>query len=234
MDSVVGFSADKAKLGLRQADGKPVVIAGYGIVYNELSTPRFVKSGPNDAGKFVRYRFLSGSAIPTPSVKCQVMHERGRLLGRTDNQTMRLTPDDYGVFFECDLPDTTDGKDTATLVARDDFQGSSVGALGMITKSAGKDDKGIDILEVSRFFYGEISIVDDPSFLNAGAEIVGEQADTAVAPVDAAPVDQTAAEPMLEVIAAKKRMHEANKRKLQIAQLRGQSIQIEVQNKKTG
>lgn len=69
-------------------------------------------------------------------VRCLVNHEPSRLLGRTSSGTLRLSTDDIGLRYEVDLPDTQDGRDLRTLVARGDLTGSSFGFVpGMSTRS---------------------------------------------------------------------------------------------------
>ena len=52
-------------------------------------------------------------------------HDQSRLLGRLSAGTLRLELDDVGLRYEVDLPDTTEGRDTAELLARGDLIGSS-------------------------------------------------------------------------------------------------------------
>lgn len=52
-------------------------------------------------------------------------HDDMWLLGRTTSGTVRLTVDDRGLAYEIDLPDTTHGRDVATLLRRRDITGSS-------------------------------------------------------------------------------------------------------------
>jgi HK97 family phage prohead protease len=52
-------------------------------------------------------------------------HNPDHLLGRVSNGTVRLKTDDRGLHYEIDAPDTTLGKDVATLLERGDLKGSS-------------------------------------------------------------------------------------------------------------
>jgi hypothetical protein len=52
-------------------------------------------------------------------------HDLGKLLGRRSSGTLRLGEDSRGLAFECDLPDTTAGRDVEALGARGDLGGAS-------------------------------------------------------------------------------------------------------------
>lgn len=58
-------------------------------------------------------------------------HDRARVLGRTTSGTLRLREDDVGLAVEIDLPDTSDGRDIATLVERGDLDGMSFGFIAV-------------------------------------------------------------------------------------------------------
>jgi uncharacterized protein len=59
-------------------------------------------------------------------VRCLKNHDPNLLLGRTSAGTLRLVQDEFGLKMECDLPDTTAGRDTAEEVRRGDMQGQSI------------------------------------------------------------------------------------------------------------
>jgi uncharacterized protein len=52
-------------------------------------------------------------------------HEQSLLLGRRSAGTLVLSEDDYGLRYECELPDTTTGRDVRTLTERGDLQACS-------------------------------------------------------------------------------------------------------------
>lgn len=56
-----------------------------------------------------------------------INHDPMLLLGRQSAGTLRLKVDDLGLYFECDLPDTSYANDLRTLVARGDITGCSFG-----------------------------------------------------------------------------------------------------------
>jgi HK97 family phage prohead protease len=94
-------------------------IEGYAARYNVIS---------HDLGGF-RERIAPGafrnSLRAGGDVKCLVNHSADRILGRLKNKTLSLAEDDNGLHFRCLLPDTSDGRDIATLLARGDLSDCS-------------------------------------------------------------------------------------------------------------
>lgn len=64
-------------------------------------------------------------------------HDPSRLLARTSSGTLRLAVDGNGLAVEADLPDTSDGRDVATLLERGDLH--SMSFMGLV--QAGTGDK---------------------------------------------------------------------------------------------
>lgn len=54
-------------------------------------------------------------------------HNYDRVAGRVSAGTLSLKTDDKGLFFDLDVPDTTDGRDSLVLVERGDLIGCSFG-----------------------------------------------------------------------------------------------------------
>jgi HK97 family phage prohead protease len=52
---------------------------------------------------------------------CNINHNNDRILGRRKNGTLKLNEDDRGLQFRCELPDTSDGRDIAALLKREDL-----------------------------------------------------------------------------------------------------------------
>lgn len=108
-------------LELRQApegSSSPGTIAGYAAVYDSLS---------DDLGGFME-RIAPGAfdrALEEAEIVCLRNHEPEALLGRNSSGTLRLRSDDKGLMFECDLPATTAGRDTAEMIRRGDMKGCS-------------------------------------------------------------------------------------------------------------
>ena len=101
-------------------EGDTLTAIGYASVFDSLS---------QNLGGFVE-RVAPGafrSTLKQADVRALFNHEPDHLLGRTGNGTLRLSEDDRGLHYEVDLPDTTLGRDVATLLRRGDLYGSSFG-----------------------------------------------------------------------------------------------------------
>ncbi len=96
----------------------PGTLVGYAATYDQLS---------GDLGGFVE-RIAPGAfteALSRADCRCLRNHCDEAILGRQSAGTLRLEEDETGLRFECDLPDTTIGRDTAESVRRRDMQGCS-------------------------------------------------------------------------------------------------------------
>ena len=76
-------------------------------------------------------------ALKTSDVYAFFGHDPNRILGHEKANTVRLAVVPEGLSYEIDLPDTNDGRDTATLVERGDLNSMSFGIIpGKYTTSA--------------------------------------------------------------------------------------------------
>lgn len=104
------------------ADGSIGVIVGYAAVFDSWSEPigywdpfiERIAKGAFDA--VLRSK---------PDVCCLFNHKSEMLLGRTAAGSVRLSVDDRGLRYECDVPDTSLGRDIMALVKRGDLNKSS-------------------------------------------------------------------------------------------------------------
>lgn len=110
----------------KRAASQPVAVegmtvAGYAAVFNS----------PADIGDMWQEVIAPGAFTETlrsgNDVLALYSHEIERLLGRQSSGTLRLKEDDKGLAIEIDLPDTSDGRDVATLIKRGDLKGMSFG-----------------------------------------------------------------------------------------------------------
>lgn len=108
----------KGPVELRGAKPESRSIGGYAVVFNKLS---------DNLGGFVER--VAGSALNKSradgwqGVVCRYNHDDNYLLGATRNQTLRLTPDETGLDYLCDLPESR--SDILELVSRGDIGNSS-------------------------------------------------------------------------------------------------------------
>ncbi|MBK9496726.1 MAG: HK97 family phage prohead protease [Xanthomonadales bacterium] len=110
----------------KRAASQPVAVegmtvAGYAAVFNS----------PTDIGDMWQEVVAPGAFAETLRSGSDVLalysHEIERLLGRQSSGTLRLSEDERGLSVEIDLPDTSDGRDVATLIKRGDLKGMSFG-----------------------------------------------------------------------------------------------------------
>lgn len=122
-------------------------IGGHAAVFNS----------PTDIGGYFREIIAPGAFASSINgdVRALVDHDSGRVIGRTKAGTLRLAEDGTGLAVEIDLPDTMDGRDTATLIERGDITGMS---FGFVVKKELWDESGdtptrtildLDLIEVS-------------------------------------------------------------------------------------
>ena len=98
-------------LELRSADSEdgPPVFSGYAAVFNSPSEPLpFIETIAPGAFK----RTLNSGR----EIRMFVNHDSGQPLATTRNGSLRLIEDQRGLRAEADLPDTTAGRDIATLI----------------------------------------------------------------------------------------------------------------------
>lgn len=109
----------KATLRTDPGGGTGSTIEGYAARFNVCS---------HDLGGFVeriKPGAFSRSLQSDRDVVCLVNHNNDRILGRRKNKTLFLNEDAKGLHFRCLLPDTSDGRDIAALLARGDMSDCS-------------------------------------------------------------------------------------------------------------
>lgn len=95
-------------------------LGGYASVFDQTA----------DLGWGGKERMAQGSfdeALKTSDVRALYNHDANFLLGRQSAKTLRLSPDEHGLEYEIDLPDTQYARDLRTLVDRGDITGASFG-----------------------------------------------------------------------------------------------------------
>lgn len=140
-------------------------IEGYGSVFYDSQNPGteyrisdvFVERIDRDAF----------SGIASDDVRCLWNHDENHVLGRTKNNTLRLSVDEHGLHYSCDLPDTQFANDLAKQIERGDIDGSSFGAYIRMDKTGFRYSKEGEttirtILKVDRLL--DVSPVAYPAF----------------------------------------------------------------------
>ncbi|KAA0944159.1 HK97 family phage prohead protease [Sporosarcina sp. ANT_H38] len=123
MDKTEKRELTTQKIELREDDDGMRTISGYAVKW-ELKSEIM--------GYFRRFReqFKKGAFTETLDNEDQRFlwsHDTSKVLGRTKNNTLRLSEDEIGLRFELDLPNTTLGNDTYESIKRGDVDGVSFG-----------------------------------------------------------------------------------------------------------
>jgi HK97 family phage prohead protease len=110
-------------LELREDENGTKTLTGYAVKWEKKSVV---------LGYFRKFReqFKRGAFTDSLSKDDQRFlwsHDVSQVLGRTKNNTLRLSEDGIGLRFELDLPDTTLGADTFKSIKRGDVDGVSFG-----------------------------------------------------------------------------------------------------------
>lgn len=95
-------------------------------------------------------------------VRALVDHDTGRVIGRTKAGTLRMKQDDTGLAVEIDLPDTSDGRDLATLIERGDVSGMSFGFV--VTKESWDETMEPPMRTIQALDLREVSVVAFPAY----------------------------------------------------------------------
>ena len=142
------FLMEPFKLETRgEGDKKQDVIVGYAAVFDKRSVEL-----SDWAGKFVEE--IAPGAFDgrlTDDVICCTNHDDNMLLGRNSSGTLRLSIDEIGLRYECDLPNTTAGRDIMEYISRKDISGSSFRFKVKRDEWTSTDDDEIDLRRIMQF-----------------------------------------------------------------------------------
>ena len=104
-------------------NGDKMTVRGYAATYGTLSKPL-----PAQGGSFCE-RIAKGAfkriLRTNPDVVALFNHDTNAVPGRATSGTLRLREDDKGLAFECDLPNTTAGRDVWESGKRGDLNSCS-------------------------------------------------------------------------------------------------------------
>lgn len=138
-------------------------ISGYASVFNSYTiiTQRDSSTFRESIrrGAFTRALRDAGTCV------CLFNHDDNFVLGRVAAGTLRLRQDDHGLFYECDLPDTTIGRDLRESIKRKDISGCS---FAFTVSNSGQqwsdDEHGVkrDITDVDELI--DVSPVTHPAY----------------------------------------------------------------------
>ena len=88
---------------IKAVDDENQIVEGYALRWNTLSENLggFVETIDKDALK----------DADLSDVRCLIDHDSSKVLGRTTSETLELSVDEEGLYFRCQLPNTTYAKD---------------------------------------------------------------------------------------------------------------------------
>lgn len=139
----------------RRADGDTTTVSGYAAIFGEVAAIGGYFNEVMARGAFT-------NTLKTADVRAYFDHDRGRVLGRSSAGTLRLLEDGKGLAVEIDLPDTSDGRDTRTLIERGDISGMS---FGFVVLRQEWDESGeIPLRTILEVELREVSIVSEPAY----------------------------------------------------------------------
>jgi uncharacterized protein len=134
-------------------------ISGYAAIYDSLS---------QDLGGF-REKIAPGAfgELDGKDVRALWNHDPQYVLGRTVPQTLRVRPDDVGLYFEIDAPDTSWARDLLVSMKRGDVNQMSFGFDTLADEW--QNDNGGRIRTLQSVELYEISVVTFPAYLATSA-----------------------------------------------------------------
>lgn len=143
----------------RSTDDGKIQADGYAYVFDKRSQNLggFVEQVAAGAGK---------KSLQEQDVRALFNHEPSGLLGRMGAGTLRMGEDDTGGHYEIDLPDTTTGRDVATLLERKDIIGSSFG-FRTIEDEWGEDEHGFPLRTLKQFSLRDVGPVTFPAYTDS-------------------------------------------------------------------
>jgi HK97 family phage prohead protease len=158
------FNAD-ARIAFVASDNGKVTLSGYALVWNVVST---------DRGGY-KVRLLPGSAQFSTPTAALFNHDFAKPLGGTDNGTLRIFPDSYGVKVEIDLDDSSLGRDVGVWVKGGNVRGMSFSMQNGLEKSHTTSEAGQTIINAEKYLVDEVTVTKVPGFVEA---LVGIKPDT--------------------------------------------------------
>ena len=116
------FTPNRKPVIQKRSDGKTVITGYASVFYREDDEGTEYDLGYGIIERIANTAF-DRALKEKQDVVCRFDHEEP--LGRSSSGTLRMKVDNIGLYYECDVPDTQCGRDTATLIERGDIQGSS-------------------------------------------------------------------------------------------------------------
>lgn len=147
------------ELRAKRNEGGGGTIEGYAAKYNVIS---------EDLGGF-REVLLPGcfDLENSPDIVCNREHNDDDPLGRTISGTLEVTADDVGLAFNCNVADTSLGRDTLVLIGRGDLQDCSF-AFCVPEDESGEEwdetDDGTPLRKIKKCVLFDVACVMHPAY----------------------------------------------------------------------
>jgi len=149
---------------LPSVNGGPGIAEGYAMVWNEKST---------DRGGY-KVLLAPNSATFDPITFALWNHNYDFPLARTDNNTLKITCDNFGAKVSIELPNTHLGKDTAENIRTGLVKGMSFGMLmDGVEFTTATDKDGDEVDTFTAFNCNEVTITPIPAFVGTSIAIAG-------------------------------------------------------------
>lgn len=164
---IFDFRTENREFAPHLVEGSERTVTGYAIVFNQESRVLVDKASRKSFVEKIEPRAVSVDFLNAQDIKLNFNHDNGRLLARSlfGSGTLKFEIDDYGVRFEAELPNTTDGNDVLELIRRGDVWGCSFAF--QYAKDGVTDEKrgGRNIRTVCKFAaIHDFAIVVDPAY----------------------------------------------------------------------
>lgn len=148
----------------KSADGRTII--GRAVVFGQRS---------ENLGGFVEQIDPNAfDGCDMSDVRCLFNHDDNLILGRTKSGNTRLTLGAEGLDYECDLPETTCGRDLAVSMDRGDVDQSSFSFVVAPGGSDWDEEPGTGVLvrtikKIARLF--DVSPVTFPAYIQTSSEV---------------------------------------------------------------
>jgi uncharacterized protein len=158
--------------------GKRLRVSGYAARYGVLSKQLSDKTGQYKFRERIASRAFD-DVLDSSDLDCiaTMNHDVDKILGRTKSGTLRLRSDDNGLFFDCDLPNTTYALDLYESINRGDMSECSF-AFGPCDDEYGEEDVEGErsvVRTIKRFgSLRDVSIVTSPAY--SGTSVIARSA----------------------------------------------------------
>jgi HK97 family phage prohead protease len=150
-----GLKIEKRALSGQEGGGNAGLLSGHAAVFNQLSL---------DLGGF-REKIMPGAfaaSIATDDVRALFNHDPNFVLGRNKASTLRLSEDETGLAFGCDLPDTQFARDLSVSIDRGDISQCSFGFETIDDEWQMQDGETVRTLKAVRLY--DVSPVVFPAY----------------------------------------------------------------------